>query len=293
MQNGVFISFYKELVKNGFPSALISSIDYLWTNLLWIVLLFLIPISLGFILFIFFYSTVDLKVLIASQIIFMILVLILTNFSVVLIIVALSLFIGILWERKTFEPEKNDFSTGYSLINSRLWLMAVFLCVGIFFIMYMNSQVYDQEIIKSNKELMMSMMPQVNDVKKQQKSEITGLTEDFKYVLTARYDSMNEDVKTQCKTLYEGMTQSLDSYRDRTIQKIDQQELGVSEEEILNNFPFFKVLDQITPVLIALSGFAFFTVFNPIIGVFGGVFYSLIKRRQKINTLSNIHGTAI
>lgn len=293
MQNGVFISFYKELVKNGFPSALISSIDYLWTNLLWIVLLFLIPISLGFILFIFFYSTIDLKVLIASQIIFMVLVLILTNFSIVLMIVALSLFIGILWEKKTFEPAKNDFSTGYSLINARLWLMAVFLCVGIFFIMYMNSQVYDQEILNSNKELMLSMMPQMEDVKEGQKKDITELTEGFKYVLTARYDSMGEDVKTQCKPLYEGMTQSLDSYRDRTIQKIEQQELGANEEEILSSFPFFNVINQITPVLIALSGFAFFTIFNPIMGVFGGVFYSLIKRRQKTNTLSNIHGTAI
>lgn len=281
MQNGIFILFTQELSKNGFGPALISTLYYLWNNLLWVVLVFLIFISVGFILFILFYSEINMKALVASQIIFLALTLILTNFSVILMIIALSLFIGILWERKTFEPAKNDFSTGYSLIVSRLQLMSILLCVGIFFVLYMNLQTYNQDISKSNKELMMSFMPDVNSLKEQQKKDVTDFTESYKNVLTESYNYNSEDVKTQCKPLYDGMMQSLDDYRNRSVQKIDQQEFVMSDEEISRNFPFFNIIGQITPVLIALSGFAFFTVLNPVMGVFGGILYSLIRKNKK------------
>jgi hypothetical protein len=195
-------------------------------------------------------------------------------------IIALSLFIGILWEWKTFEPDEKDFSTGYSLITARLWLMSIFLCVGIFFVLYLYPQTYEQEIQKSNKELMMGFLPDIQNVKEGQKRDITELTEGFKNVLTESYNYRSEDVKTKCKPLYEDMTQALDSYRDKSVQQIEQQELGVSQEDMLKDFPFFQVVDQITPVLITLSGLAFFTVLNPVLGIFGGVFYSLIRRRQ-------------
>lgn len=292
MQNDIFMTFYQELNNNGFPSALVLTLNYLWANLLWIVLLFLILISLGFIFFIFFYSEINWKILIASQIIFMILVSMLTNFSIILMIIALSLFMGVLWEWKTFEPDKKDFTTGYSLVTARLWLMSIFLCVGIFFVLYLYPQTYAQEIQNSNKELMMSFLPNMTDVKEGQKKDITELTGGFKNALTERYNYFSEDVKTTCKPMYEDMAQALDDYRNRTVQSIDKQALGMSEQDIANNFPFFSVIDQITPVLIALSGFAFFTVLNPILGIFGGIIYSLIKRNQKFNIPSNIHDMA-
>ncbi|MDI6826801.1 MAG: hypothetical protein QMD36_06530 [Candidatus Aenigmarchaeota archaeon] len=288
MQNGIFITFYQELSKNGFLSALISTLDHVWTNMLWIVLLFLIFISLGFIFFILFYSRIDLRMLVVSQIVYMILVSMLTNFSSVLLMIALSLFIGVLWEKKNFEPAKDDFSTGYSVINARLWLMSVFLCIGIFLILYMNFPTYEQEILRSNKELMLSLLPGIKEVKEEQKKDIVELTEGFKSTLAGIYNSKNESLRTQCKPLYEDMTQALDSYRDRTVQKIEEQELGVSEEDLSKHFPFFNVISQITPLLIALSGFAFFTVLNPIIGVFGGILYSLIKKSRRTSILPSI-----
>lgn len=280
MQNDIFISFYQELGKSDFSSALIFTLNYIWTNVLWVALLFLVLISFGFIFYIFFFSKMNLRATIISQIIFISLVFVLTNFSIIMFIITLSLFLGILWEHKTFEPRKNNFSTGYSVVSSRLGLMSVFLCIGIFLTILLNVQTYEKEMKESNKELMMGFLPNMSDVKETQKQQIEDITEGFKYSLTERYNAESENVRTQCKPLYEGLTQGLESYKNRSIQKIDEKELAISEEEISNYFPFFNILIQITPLLIAITGYAFLTVLNPVMGIFGGVIYSIIKRNK-------------
>jgi hypothetical protein len=280
MQNGIFISFYQELSKSDFSSALIYTLNYIWTNVLWITLLFLLLISCGFIVYIFFMQKMNLRAIVISQIIFIFLIFVLTNFSIIMLIIALSLFLGILWEHKTFEPRKNNFSTGYSVVTSRIGLMSIFLCIGIFLMILLNNQTYEKEMTASNKDLMMEFLPNMTDVKDTQKKQIEDIDEGFKYSLTERYNAMSEDVKAQCKPMYEGLTQGLDNYKDRAVQQIDQKEVSISEEDISSYFPFFKILIQMTPVLIAITGYAFLSVLNPIIGIFGGVLYSIIKKNK-------------
>ena len=197
-----------------------------------------------------------------------------------MLIIAISLFLGILWEHKTFEPRKNNFSTGYSVVTSGLNLMSVFLCIGIFLTIFLNIQTYEKEMKESNKELMMGFLPNMTDIKESEKKNIEQISEGFKYSLTERYNTMSESVKTQCKPMYEGLTQGLDSYKDRSFQQIDQKEFGINEEEISNYFPFFNILIQITPLLIGITGYAFLTALNPIMGIFGGLAYSIIKRNR-------------
>jgi hypothetical protein len=280
MQNSVFTSFYQELNKSDFSSAFIFTLNYVWENVLWVTLLFLVLISFGFIFYIFYLSRTDIRMIIISQIIFIFLTFILTNFSIIMLIIALSLLLGILWEYKTFEPRKNDFSTGYSVVSSRLGLMSIFLCIGIFLTILLNAKNYEKDISESNKELMMGFMPNMTNVKETQKNEIEQITEGFKYSLTERYNAESEIVKTQCKPMYEGLTQGLDNYKNRAFQQIDQKELEIGEEEVSKYLPFFKTLTQITPILIAITGYAFLTVLNSVMGIFGGVVYSIIKRNE-------------
>lgn len=280
MQNSVFTSFYQELNKSDFSSAFIFTLNYVWENVLWVTLSFLVLISFGFIFYIFYLSRTDIRMIIISQIIFIFLTFILTNFSIIMLIIALSLLFGILWEYKTFEPRKNDFSTGYSVVSSRLGLMSIFLCIGIFLTILLNAKNYEKDISESNKELMMGFMPNMTNVKETQKNEIEQITEGFKYSLTERYNAESEIVKTQCKPMYEGLTQGLDNYKNRAFQQIDQKELEIGEEEVSKYLPFFKTLTQITPILIAITGYAFLTVLNSVMGIFGGVVYSIIKRNE-------------
>jgi hypothetical protein len=158
--------------------------------------------------------------------------------------------------------------------------MSIFLCIGIFLTILLNAKNYEKDISESNKELMMGFMPNMTNVKETQKNEIEQITEGFKYSLTERYNAESEIVKTQCKPMYEGLTQGLDNYKNRAFQQIDQKELEIGEEEVSKYLPFFKTLTQITPILIAITGYAFLTVLNSVMGIFGGVVYSIIKKNE-------------
>jgi hypothetical protein len=221
---------------------------------------------------------VNFRAVVVSQVIMMILVLILTNFSITMFLTSLSLFTGTMWMRKTFEPEKKVFSTGYSVITSRIGLLSIFLTVGILLTLLINMKSYEQEMLESNLGLIKNFIPDMSGAKEVQKNQIEQITEGFKYALSERYDYLPEETKTECKVLYEGLTQSLDSYKNQTFQKIDEQEMVMSEEEILQIFPFFDLIVKATPLIIAISAYALFAMLTPIMGIFGGIVFSLVKK---------------
>ena len=277
MQNGVFVLFFQELNRSDMMNAILLTLGYLWVNVIWIILVFLILIGSGFIFYIFYLTKLDFRVVNVSQIIFVIIVFILTNFSVIMLLTSFSLLVGIFWMYKTFEPGKNNFSTGYSVITSRLGLMGILLTVGVFLTIFLNIQAYEEQISESNTELMMSFVPEIGDVKKAQKKEIEDIAEGFKYSLTERYKILSEDAKAQCKSMYDGLIQGLDNYKNRTFQKIDEQEIQMNQEELLQFFPFFDVFTKMSPLLIAVSVYALLVVLIPLVGIFSGIVYSVMK----------------
>jgi len=204
-------------------------------------------------------------------------------------LIALSLFIGILWMKKTFEPRKNDFSTGYFVISSRLGLLNIFLAIGIFLAMLMNMQVYEQEISESNIRMMASFIPNRTDIQDAQKKQIEELTEGFKSSLTFRYQSSSSDIRNQCKPLYDGMMTALDDYKNRSFEKIEKSDLPIIGEDVTHYFPFFDLLEKLTPLFVAFSAYFFLYILIPIMGIFGGVVYGIARGRgQNRQDLSKI-----
>ena len=280
-QNEVFVVFFQELGKTDLLSAIITAFEYFFMNVMWIVLVFLVLMSCGFLVYLYYLKRVDFRVVIISQIIMIILVLILTDFSIVMFLTSLSLPVGMMWMRKTFEPEKKVFSTGYSVIASRIGLLSLFLTAGILLTLLVNMERYEEKMMQTNMALIKNFMPDMSGAKEAQKNQIEDITEGFKYALSERYDSVPEETKTQCKVLYEGLTESLDSYKEQSFQKIDEQELTVTEEEVLQIFPFFNLIVKATPVIIAISAYALLAVLTPVMGVFGGIVYSVVKGSSK------------
>jgi cbb3-type cytochrome oxidase subunit 3 len=277
-QNEVFILFLQQLKKDDLMSALLLVLSYLWANILCILLIFLVLIGFGFLIYVYFFRELDFKVVVVSHIALIIVVLILTNFSVVMSSIALSLFLGILWLHKTFEPRKNNFSTGYSVIASRLGLLNIFLAIGILLTVSLNIQDYEEQVSESNKELIMSFIPEMSDIKEAQKEQISQITEGFQYALTERYDAMTEESKAQCKPMYEALVQGLESYKERSFQKIEEEEMMVGEEELMQLFPFYNLTVKITPLLVAITAYALLAVLIPPVGIFCGIVYVLMKK---------------
>ncbi len=261
-------------------SALITSLEYLWTNTLWVVLIFLTFMSLGFLIYLHFFNAASFRVVIISQIALIVLTLIFTNFSIIMILVSISVLAATLWMRKTFEPKKKLFSTGYSVITSNIGMLSIFLTAGILITMLINVKNYEEEVMKTNMDLIKNLMPDISEMKDVQKNQIEQITEGFKYAINERYDYLPDETKTQCSILYNGLTESLDSYKQQSFQRIDKQDMVITEEEILQIFPFFGVIIKSTPVIIAISAYALLAVLTPLMGAIFGFFYSLLNKEK-------------
>ena len=286
-QNEVFTLFFQELNKTNLLSAIITSFEYFFVNVMWIVLVFLLLMSCGFLIYLYYLKRVNLRVVIVSQIIMTVLVFVLSNFSIVILLTSLSLIVGTLWMSRAFEPEKKIFSTGYNIISNRIGLLSIFLSAGILITLIINMESYEEEMMQTNMDLIKNFVPDMSAAKEAQKEEIEQLTEGFKYVLSERYNYLSEDSKTECKVLYDGLTQSLDNYKQQRFQKIDEQELTVSEEDILQIFPFFNLIIKATPVIITISAYAVLAILTPVMGMFGGIVYSIAKGSSKAQGIQN------
>jgi hypothetical protein len=182
--------------------------------------------------------------------------------------------------KKTFEPEKKVFSTGYNVITSRVGLLSIFLAIGILLSLIINMGSYEKEMQQTNMDLIKNFMPDMSEAKDAQKKQVTQLADGMKYVVNERYDYLPEENKSACYSLYQGLTQSLDNYKDQVTNKIDKENVTFSEQDLLQAFPLFNLIIKATPVIITLSAYALLAVLTPIMGFFGGIIYSIISKED-------------
>jgi len=270
--------FLKELIENDLQSGFVTSFKYLWDNVVWVVIVFLVLISLGLVAYTYFFNKLDFRIVIVSQTIFVLTSFILLNFSLISLFIAVSLFVGVLWMYKTFERGKNDFSTGFSVISTRLNLLNLFLCVGIFLTILMNLQVYDKMISESNLNFIGSFIPNSTDIQNVQKAQIEQISEGFKSSLTAQYQILPADVRTQCSSMYGAMIQGFDDYKEETFDEIDKQQFQFGGMDVLQGIPGLGLMSKITPIFIVFSIYAFLSVMNILVGILGSIVYSVIMK---------------
>jgi len=270
--------FLQELISNNIFSALSKSFSYLWDNAIWFVVLCLIFIGLGLVAYTYFFKKIDVRIFIISQALFVLVSIILSNFSLTILFVALSLFVGVLWMQKTFGKGKNNFSTGYSVVSSRLGLLNIFLCIGIFLTIFMNLPTYESQISESNMDLISGLIPNATDIKDVQKSQIEELSTGLKTNFADEYQLLPSDLRTQCGPVYDAMIEGFDKYKNLTYEEIDKQELQVGGTEIIQAIPMFGMISKITPIFIIFSIYALVSILNPLVSIFGGLVYSIMRK---------------
>jgi hypothetical protein len=279
LQYDVFDVFISELMKTEMSTAIVTAFKYLWNNALLTVIFFLVLITIGLVCYVYFYKNLDFKVVIVSQALFLIISIIITKFSLTIATISVSLFLGILWMHKTFEPGKNNFTTCYSVVASRLNLLGIFLSIGVFIAIFMNMQVYENQMVQSNLKFFVAFIPNATEIKKAQAGQIEDMTDGFKSSLVVQYENLQSDVRTQCKPMYDAMIVGIDDYKRQAVAQINEQQVPVvGMGDILQQFPLFDLLVKITPLLIAFSAYALISILNPLLGIFGGIVYSAIKR---------------
>ena len=63
-----------------------------------------------------------------------------------------------------------------------------------------------------------------------------------------------------------------------TVEEIEKQDVQVDGTEIVQVVPTFGLLSKITPIFIVFSIYAFISFLNPLVGILGGVVYSILKK---------------
>jgi hypothetical protein len=158
--------------------------------------------------------------------------------------------------------------------------MSIFLSLGILLSFIVHMQSYEEGMLQTNMDLIKNFMPDMSEAKASQKKQVEQLTDGIKYALSERYDYLPEETKTECKYLYDGLTQSMDNYKQQSFQKIDEQDIAISEEDIMNIFPFFGLIIKATPIIITISVYALLAILTPIMGIIGGFVYSIVKKEK-------------
>lgn len=270
--------FLNELVRGDVSTALVAAFNYFWSNALMTIIIFLVLITVGLIIYIYYYKKNDFNVLLVSQALFLLISVILTDFSLAMFFIIMSLFLGIIWMQKTFEPRKNAFATGFSVISSRLNLFAIFLSIGIFLSIYMNMSTYGPKISEMNFDLIGGVIPNASDVKQAQIEQVNELMDGFKESLDAQYQPLSSDVKTQCRPMYTAMVTGIENYKDEAARRINEGEIAIGVEDVAETIPLFNMIVNITPLFIAFSIYAFLSILNPIMGIIGGFVYGVIRK---------------
>jgi len=276
-QNEIFVIFIDELKENNLESALFSTFNHIFFNVLWILIVFMLIASLGFVSYIHYHDKVDDKILLVSNIFFLSLILLLTN-SIVGGIVMFSFLLEIVCLSKTYEPNKKVFGKTFSIISSKLNFMSIFLGVALLITILSNLESFEQTVAQSNLRLISNLVPNMTQIKEIQKLQIDAMAEGFEMSLKERYDLMPQQTKEQCSLLYETMIEGIESYRNRSKERIEQQEINI--QDTLSQFvPFLSVINKSMPLLVALTGYAIVSFLAPFIAAFVALIYSLVKRR--------------
>lgn len=281
VQNQVFVLFFDQLKSVDLLTALSVSFEYFFVNVLWVVIIFLLLESSGFLVYLYYLKNVDIRAVVASQVVMILSVLTVTNFSITMFLISLSLLVGTLWMHKSFEPEKKVFSTGYNVITSKIGLLSIFLAIGILLSLTINMGKYEKEMQQTNMDLIKNFMPDMSEAKDAQKKQVTQLADGLKYVVDERYNYLPEENKSACSSFYQGLNQSLDNYKEQMSNKIDNGNITFSEQDLLQAFPLFNLIVKATPVIIAISAYALLAVLTPVMGFFGGAVYSLVKHDKE------------
>lgn len=146
VQNDALITFMRVFYEAEYSASHISS--FLLSNFIFPLAVFLLIVSISFVINLFFLEKIDFKVETISSIILMIGVYVVTR-SVIMTSTVVGFLVGSAWMYKTFEYKKNNFSSGYSFVSKGLMIMSIFLILGVLLtlsLIYDEGSVYDDLI---------------------------------------------------------------------------------------------------------------------------------------------------
>ena len=280
LQNEVIVSFLKSLSETDILFSIIESLKIVFFKAVIPLLPFLFLISFGSLLLFSLKEKVDFKAFFIIQILFFVLVLFLSSFSIVILFVLIGILLSNILLLKTFEEKKNNFSTGNSLIFKCLGWMGIFIAIGLFLNMYVNLQAYQQAFFQSNMELVKNFVPDTNQLQKLQVQIVNKTIDDIK-LSTSQKCQQNETIaRDQCRAAYDSVIADIENYKQNVTEQINAQE--ISDEQLqsylMESFPMLNQVVKASPLFLTLAFFALNEVLKSFISPLVGAIYLVVRK---------------
>ena len=282
--NEVMQIFVKELLEKDVLEALKSSIFYAFYEIVVPLIPFLFLLGGGFFSLYLLKERIGYWFLPALVLLFI--PIYLSNFSIIIISLAIGIFISTLILWKFFEPKKRRFSTASSLVIDHIHYITIFLAIALFLNSFLKFESYKQIAFEGNVGIVKLVVPDVKKIGEklieQEINYINASCEQIKSSINSSYETLPDYMREECKPLLESTITAIDYYKQEAISQaqIRNQTLEEETEEYLRQyFPIIEQMTKGTPLFLAISLYAILRILTFFIASFFGAAYQLSGKK--------------
>ncbi len=279
LENEFVLLFLDSIAAKDVFLALIDCFLLLLTEVLLPFLPFFLLLGFGSLLMLLLKDDINILFFLPLQIAFLALAYLL---SLTMMLTYLGILIGSLLLLKTFQPSKSAFATGSAFIAKHISLACIFLCIGLFFSLYLNFSSYEKPINDKNIELMQEIMPDTNSMQSLQSQLANQTADGIERSINDQYRTLQ--VAEVCEPLFGAIVAGLGNYKDEVARQT-QNQTYVNEQlnqYVTGSVPIFSQLVKATPLILAVALFSVLQLLQPFVSALFGLIYLIIGRLKKL-----------
>jgi hypothetical protein len=280
-----FLIFFDALAKKDVLAGVIDFITFVFYEAFLPLLPFLFLLALAFFLTFLFLKNIKFYFFI-FQVLFLVLILFYTKFSILFLTLFLGILISSLILFKSTDKEKKGFSFTNSLIFKHLNIVIFLLAIGLFLNSYFKFEVYKPIALDANIKFVQRIIPNVGNFSDQLKNMATDLVnktcEGIRGGIIESYQQFPQDVKENCERVHESSIFVVDTVKQEVISQIKT--WNITGEEVQTITKLFPILEQsvkATPLILGISFYLLSRVEIFFIALFFGFLGFVLKPREK------------
>jgi hypothetical protein len=281
-----FLIFFDALAKKDVLAGVIDFITFVFYEALLPLLPFFFLLALGFFLTFLFLKNIKFYFFI-FQIVFLLLVLLYTKFSILILTSFLGILISSLILFKSTDKERKGFSFTNSLIFKHLNIVIFLIAIGLFLNSYFKFEIYKPIALDANIKFVQKIVPDVGNFSDQLKGMEIDLVnktcEGIKGGIIESYQQFPQDVRENCERVHESSIFVVDTVKQEAMSKIKMWNITGGEEiqAITKLFPILEQSVKATPLILAISFYLLSRVEIFFIALFFGFIGFVLKPREK------------
>lgn len=281
-----FLIFFDSLAKSDVLAGILDFISFVLFEAIIPLIPFFFLLALGFFLTFLFLKKIKFYFFI-FQIVFLLLILLYTKFSIIILTSFIGILISSLILFKATDTEKKGFSFMNSLIFKHLNIVIFLIAIGLFLNSYFKFENYKSMAIEANIKFAERIVPDVKnleeELKKGQIDLVNKTCEGIKEGIVESYQQFPQNTRENCERVYESSIFVVNAVKQETISQIEMWNITSEDQTqiITKIFPILEQSVKATPLIIGVSFYLLSRVEIFFIALLFGFIGFILKPREK------------